>query len=119
MYAFTDPMLTIDPPPRALHRRDGLLQAHERRAEIDVHRPIPELDGCVLQRGARRGGRVVHEHVNPAELLDGESHDVTAGFDINEIAANRRHSEALVGERPRHLPRLRLVRPMHDHAGAQ
>ena len=119
MYAFTDPMLTTDPPPRAFIDAMASCRHTNGARRLMFIDPIPELDGCVLERRARRRGRVVHQHVDPAELLDRESHDVTAGFDIDEIAANRRHSEALVSERPRHLARLRLVRPMHDHAGAQ
>ena len=102
-----------------LHRLHSLLQQQERGAQVDVDDRVPQLDGRVLEVAARDAGGVVHQHVDAAEALDGQTRDPAAGVDRGEIAGNVHRLPPLVPQPFGNPAGLVGFEAVNHHAGAE
>ena len=119
MYALTDPMLTIDPPPRAFIDLTASCRQRNGARRLTAMMASHSSTERVLQLAARGAGGVVDEHVEAAHAFDREADDAPAGLDVGEIAGDEVRLAAGAAQGVDDLAALLLLAAVNDDARAE
>jgi hypothetical protein len=95
------------------HRARRGLRAEERRAEVDVDDALPDLARERLGLAQLTGSGVVHEHVQPAELVQDALDERLGSALRGQLGADAQRALDVGGGRLRAL--LRARRDRHAH----
>ena len=82
------------------HLRSRRPDAEERAADVDVEDALELLRGDILEQEVREDAGVVHEHVEPAEAVDGRVDEPLDVGRRRDVALCRHHRVTRLGEAP-------------------